>query len=282
MRTIKDYIVLALKGVGMGAANVIPGVSGGTIAFITGIMKELVDSVNEIDITAIKLFFTGKFKQFWQKIHGGFLLSVGLGIVLSTFSLAALMKNLLANYPIFTWAFFFGLILASCYLILKDIKGWKVADWMWLLLGALVGVGVCMLTPTRTPDSLWFVFITGAISICAMVLPGLSGSFVMVILGKYEFIMDAISTFNIPVIIAFALGMAVGIISFCKLMSLLLEKFYRQTLVTMAGFILGSLVKVWPWNASEHITNVPGAVIFMILGVALVAGIEIVANAKSR
>lgn len=282
MRTIKDYIVLALKGVGMGAANVIPGVSGGTIAFITGIMKELVDSVNEIDITAIKLFFTGKFKQFWQKIHGGFLLSVGLGIVLSTFSLAALMKNLLANYPIFTWAFFFGLILASCYLILKDIKGWKVADWMWLLLGALVGVGVCMLTPTQTPDSLWFVFITGAISICAMVLPGLSGSFVMVILGKYEFIMDAISTFNIPVIIAFALGMAVGIISFCKLMSLLLEKFYRQTLVTMAGFILGSLVKVWPWNASEHITNVSGAVIFMILGVALVAGIEIVANAKSR
>lgn len=275
MRNFKDYTVIGLKGVAMGAANVIPGVSGGTIAFITGIMQELVDSVNEVDIKAIKLFFTGHFKEFWQKIHGGFLLSVGLGILISTFTLAALMTSLLTNFPIQTWAFFFGLIIASSYLILKDVKQWKVPDFIWLIFGICLGVGVCMLTPAQTPDGLWFIAITGAISVCAMVLPGLSGSFIMVILGKYEFIMDAIATLNIPVLIAFGIGVVVGLISFCKLMSLLLRKFYRQTLVTMAGFIIGSLIKVWPWQNSAEITNIPSAVIFLILGIALVAGIEI-------
>ncbi|MCF0174177.1 MAG: DUF368 domain-containing protein [Bacteroidales bacterium] len=273
-RNAKDYIQLGLKGIAMGAANVIPGVSGGTIAFITGIMKELVDSVNAIDLKAIKLLFTGHFKSFWNKIHGGFLLTVCLGILISTFSLASLMKNLLANHPVQTWAFFFGLIIASCYLILKEVKDWKINDILWLVIGVAFGVIVCRLTPTKTPDGLWFIFITGAIAICAMVLPGLSGSFIMVILGKYEYIMEAISTFNIPVLLAFGLGVVVGMISFCKVMSFLLDKYYRQTLVTMAGFILGSLIKVWPWQNGAEVTHVFGAIVFMILGVALVAGIE--------
>lgn len=255
MRTIKDYLMLVLKGGGMGAADVIPGVSGGTIAFMTGIFEELISSINSFDSTAIKLLLTGKIKAFWKHINGSFLIAVGSGILLSVITLAKVMLYLLTHNPIETWAFFFGLIIASSLFILRGIKGWDVVSVIMTILGIILGVTVCTLTPTETPDDLWFIFLSGAIAICAMILPGISGSFILLILGKYEYIMGTISSLTagelantLPIIGVFGAGAACGIISFAKFLHWLLGKFHKQTLLVMAGFIIGSLVKVWPWS----------------------------------
>ena len=194
MRTIKDYLILSLKGIGMGAADVIPGVSGGTIAFMTGIFEELVASINSFDTSAIRLILTGKIIKFWKHINGNFLLSLVAGIGISVVALAGLMQMLLSDHPIQTWAFFFGLIVASSIFIIRGISGWKLRDGAFLVLGVILGVVICTLSPTNTPDALWFVFISGAIAICAMILPGISGSFILLILGKYQFIMENITT----------------------------------------------------------------------------------------
>ena len=181
---LKKYALVALKGVGMGAADVIPGVSGGTIAFMTGIYEELVGSIHNFDKTAFKLFFTGKFREFWKHINGTFLVSVLVGILVSIFSLAKLMTWLLENHPTQTWAFFFGLIVASSVFILRGVSLWKFKDVVLTVFGVGLGAVICTLTPTETPDGLWFVFLCGAIAICAMILPGISGSFILLILGK--------------------------------------------------------------------------------------------------
>ncbi len=260
MRTIKDYIMLAVKGIGMGAADVIPGVSGGTIAFMTGIFEELVASINAVNITAVRLLFSGQLKAFWKHINGNFLLSVGSGIFLSVVTLAKLMLYLLEHHPIETWGFFFGLIVASSIFILKEVKGWTIMSVLMVIFGIFIGITVCTLSPTETPDDLWFIFLSGAIAICAMILPGISGSFILLILGKYEYIMGTISGLtsgdiagNLPIVAVFGLGAATGIISFSKFLHWLLGRFHRETLLVMAGFIIGSLVKVWPWSNMDAI-----------------------------
>ena len=178
MKNLFRYLFVTVKGICMGAADVIPGVSGGTIAFMTGIYEELVGSINSINATAVKLLFTGKFRQFWKHINGNFLLSLIAGILISILSLAKLMQYLLDYQPIQTWAFFFGLIVASSIFILKGIKSWKFNDFVMLVFGIVLGVVVCTLSPTETPDGLWFILLCGAIAICAMILPGISGSFI--------------------------------------------------------------------------------------------------------
>lgn len=255
MRTIKDYFMLALKGAGMGAADVIPGVSGGTIAFMTGIFEELVASINSFNTTAVRLLCKGQIKSLWKHINGSFLLSVGSGILISVLTLAKVMLYLLQNHPIETWAFFFGLIVASSLFILRGIKSWNISSVVMTVLGIILGVTVCTLSPTETPDDLWFIFCSGAIAICAMILPGISGSFILLILGKYEYIMEVITRLTagdissaLPIIAVFGAGAACGIISFSKFLHWLLGKFHKQTLLVMAGFIIGSLVKVWPWS----------------------------------
>ena len=185
--------MVTVKGICMGAADVIPGVSGGTIAFMTGIYDTLVGSISSINTEAVKLLFTGKFGQFWKHINGNFLLSLVAGILVSILSLAKLMQYLLNYHPIQTWAFFFGLIVASSIFILKGIDNWKVKDFIQLVFGIVLGVAICTLSPTETPDGLWFIFISGAIAICAMILPGISGSFILLILGKYEYMMGTIA-----------------------------------------------------------------------------------------
>ena len=165
MKKFWTYIMVAVKGVCMGAADVIPGVSGGTIAFITGIYDQLLASINAIDAKAVKLFFTGKFKEFWKYINGGFLLSLFCGILISVLTLAGLMQFLLENHPIQTWAFFFGLIVASSIFILKGIEGWNMKAVLFLILGVVLGITICTLSPTTTPDALWFIFLSGAIAI---------------------------------------------------------------------------------------------------------------------
>lgn len=295
--------MVGIKGMCMGAADVIPGVSGGTIAFIMGIYDEFVGSIAKIDSTALRMFFGGRFRDFWKHINGGFLLSLILGIGASVVLLAGLMQMLLAEYPIQTWAFFFGLIVASSIFILRGISGWRVSDFGFLALGAVLGVLVCTLSPVQTPESLWFIFLSGALAICAMILPGISGSFILLILGKYKFIMSAITTFigNIGfiwgsadasasafweasgVLAVFAVGAVVGILGFSKFLHWLLARWHKETLIVLAGFIIGSLVKVWPWSNPEAIGQVSRcggplwgwALLFAFAGFCLVSGIEI-------
>ena len=308
MRKFIDYILVGIKGACMGAADVIPGVSGGTIAFVMGIYDEFVGSIAKIDNTAVSLLFKGKLCQLWKHINGNFLLALVAGIGVSVVSLAGLMQMLLTTFPIQTWAFFFGLIVASSIFILKGISGWRFAEGLLLVLGIILGVVVCTLSPTQTPDALWFVFISGAIAICAMILPGISGSFILLILGKYQFIMAAITGCvgnvgallgadgadaaifwqSAAVLAVFLVGAAVGILGFSKFLHWLLARWHKQTLIVLAGFIIGSLVKVWPWSnpeALEQVQRTGGmqigwAITFALAGFFIVTGIEFIGKRK--
>ena len=318
MRKLKDYLMVGVKGACMGAADVIPGVSGGTIAFIMGIYDEFVGSIARIDSEAVKLLLHGRFREFWKHINGGFLLSIIIGIGVSVVALAGLMQMLLSDFPIQTWAFFFGLIVASSIFILRGISGWKVREGLFLILGVILGVTVCTLSPVNTPEALWFVCLSGALAICAMVLPGISGSFILLILGKYQFIMESITSFigtigalwgspgadsvvfweSFGVLAVFMTGAVVGILGFSKFLHWLLARRPKETLIVLAGFIIGSLVKVWPWSNMEAIVcsqfpeaaelgeaavaqlatltakHIGGAVLFALIGFCLVTGIE--------
>jgi len=277
MTDIFKKLIVALKGFAMGAANVIPGVSGGTIALLTGIFTELIDALNAIlDVSSWKLLFQGKVRQWWQYIHGTFLFWLFLGVIVSVFSLAKFMEWALANHPIQTWAFFFGLIVVSAVYLLADIKDWKAKDAIFLVLGIVLGVLICTLSPTETPEDLWFIAICGAIAICTMILPGVSGSFILVIFGKYEYIMNAISTLNWPVLIVFGIGCVIGILAFSKILHWLLKRYERPTLLTLIGFTLGSLVKVWPWSEATKDLDpqVGSAILWCIVGIALVVVLE--------
>jgi len=230
-RNLKDYGFLVLKGMGMGAADVVPGVSGGTIAFIVGIYEELIDSIKSINGTTLKQLFTGKIAAFWKGINANFLLSIVGGIGISIFSLAKIITYLLVYHPILVWSFFFGLVLASTWFVSKDIKQWNWKTILSFVVGAVIAF-----------------YITVAIAICAMILPGISGSFILVLLGKYFYIMEAVKTFNVPVMLVFIAGAAIGITTFSRVLSFALRKFHDITIAVLAGFMLGSLNKVWPWK----------------------------------
>ena len=247
-RKPKDYAMLVLKGMGMGAADVVPGVSGGTIAFIVGIYDELIDSIKGIDGRTLKLLFTGKLVSFWKEANCGFLLSVIAGIGISVFSLAKIITWLLSNHPVLVWSFFFGLVLASTWFVARSIKGWSWKSVLAFVCGAAIAWFVTVATPAETPSSLAFVFLCGAIAICAMILPGISGSFILVLLGKYFYIMDAVKSLRIVVLGTFAVGAVVGIALFSRLLSYALKHARSVTLATLSGFMLGSLNKVWPWK----------------------------------
>lgn len=247
-RTIKDYVTLALKGMAMGAADVVPGVSGGTIAFIVGIYDELINSIKSINAHSLKLLFTGKILSFWKAINGSFLFSILLGIGISVFSLAKLITWLLVAHPIMVWAFFFGLVLASTWFVSKDIKEWNVKTVASFIVGAAVAYYITVATPTETPTNLFFIFLCGAIAICAMILPGISGSFILVLLGKYFYIMDAVKGLKLEILLVFAAGALIGITSFSRVLSFALARFRNSTLALLTGFMLGSLNKVWPWK----------------------------------
>ena len=248
-RKLKDYVVLMLKGMGMGAADVVPGVSGGTIALIVGIYDELINSIKSINLESLKLFFTGKWGAFWKKINGNFLFFLLAGIGISVFSLAKLITWLLVDHPILVWSFFFGLVLASTWFVSKDIKEWKSwKTWIAFVIGVVIAFYITVATPAETPSNLLFIFLCGAIAICAMILPGISGSFILVLLGKYFFIMDAVKTLDVVVMVVFAAGACIGITSFSRVLSYALAHFRNITLAVLTGFMLGSLNKVWPWK----------------------------------
>lgn len=293
-RKLKDYAVLMLKGMGMGAADVVPGVSGGTIAFIVGIYDELINSIKSINLESLKLFFSGKWATFWTKINGNFLFFLLAGIGISVFSLAKLITWLLVNQPILVWSFFFGLVLASTWFVSKDIKEWKSwKTWVAFVIGAVVAFYITVATPAETPSNLLFIFLCGVIAICAMILPGISGSFILVLLGKYFFIMDAVKTLDVVVIAVFGAGTCIGITSFSRILSYALAHFRNITLAVLTGFMLGSLNKVWPWKEVVETfvdshgevkplietnilpnAHVPEAVVLMVVGFFLVYFLE--------
>ena len=247
-RKIKDYLFISLKGMGMGAADIVPGVSGGTIAFITGIYEELINSLKSINISAVKLLFQFKIKDFWKAVNGNFLAALVFGILLSIKSLATLITYFLEEQPILTWSFFFGLIVASAIVIAKKITEWKPRTIIALLLGIGIAYMITEVTPAETPTSYWFLFLSGALAICAMILPGISGAFILLLLGKYEYILNALSAFKLDVIAVVGCGAVVGLLSFSNLLSWLLKKYHNMTIGLLSGFMIGSLNKVWPWK----------------------------------
>jgi putative membrane protein len=232
----------------MGMADVIPGVSGGTVAFITGIYEELINSIKSIDADAFKLLFKFQLSDFWKKINGNFLISVLLGIVTSLLSLSKLMTYLLDAYPIQVWSFFFGLILISSPLIMREIRKWTIGTVISFLFGIVIAYAITVLSPTETPTELWFIFFCGALAICAMILPGISGAFILLLIGKYEYMITALIHFNIPVIIVFVIGCFLGLLGFSRFLSWILAHYRFPTLALLAGFMIGSLNKVWPWK----------------------------------
>ncbi len=248
-RTKKEYLLLVLKGMGMGAADVVPGVSGGTIAFITGIYEELINSIKSIDLKALKLLFTLQLAAFWKTINGSFLISVVLGIGISIFSLAKGLEYLLIHYPILVWSFFFGLIVASAIYVAASIKKWNLGIAVALIAGIVIAYFITIVSPVEANTSYWFILVSGSIAICAMILPGISGSFILVLLGMYQFILNAVSNLQITVLLTFILGAAIGIIAFSNVLSWLLRKYHNLTIAILVGFMVGSLNKVWPWKA---------------------------------
>ena len=318
MKGFWKNIMVAVKGACMGAADVIPGVSGGTIAFIMGIYDEFVGSLASINGEALKLLLKGRFSAFWKHINGSFLLSLVAGIGISVIALAGLMQMLLSDFPIQTWAFFFGLIVASSIFIIRGISGWKIREGLMLVFGILLGAVICTLSPTQTPDGLWFIFLSGALAICAMILPGISGSFILLILGKYEYVLGAISGLvagvdpgrNLLILGVFGLGAIIGILAFSRFLHWLLARWQKETMIVLAGFIIGSLVKIWPWSNAEAIVlsqfpelasfgdalpteiisqymasadlHIGGAVLFAVIGFSLVTGIEMAGKVASR
>ena len=296
-RRIKDYAVLTLKGMAMGAADVVPGVSGGTIAFIAGIYDELINSIKSINMHSLKLLFTGKIAAFWKAVNGNFLFALLLGIAISVFSLAKLIIYLLLNEPVLVWSFFFGLVLASTWFVTKDIKGWNWKTVAGFVGGAVIAYYITVATPAETSTNLMFIFLCGAIAICAMILPGISGSFILVLLGKYFYVMEAVKTLDLVVLGVFAFGAALGITSFSRVLSYALKNFRNITLSVLSGFMLGSLNKVWPWKEVEKLvsdghevmiehniapnTEVAEAVVLMLIGFILVYVLEKISAKKA-
>ena len=247
-RNLKDYIVLSLKGMAMGAADVVPGVSGGTIAFITGIYEELLETINKVNFGALKVLRKEGIKAFWNHINANFLVALFAGIGVSLVSLAKLITYLMKNEAVLLWSFFFGLVLASVWLVSKQIKKWNAVQAVGLLAGTAIAYYITILPPMTQVDALWFVFVSGMIAICAMILPGISGSFILLLLGSYEFILTSLKDMKLLIIAVFAGGCVTGLLSFSKLLDWLFKKYHDLTIAILTGFLLGSLNKIWPWK----------------------------------
>ena len=306
----KQAIPVYLKGIAMGAADIVPGVSGGTIAFISGIYEELLGSIRAVNLHALKILKTEGVRAFWRAINGSFLLTLFAGIIASIASLARLVNIGLAQHPILVWSFFFGLIAASVIYIFRQLPGLRLQEWIGLWLGALVAMAIAFLPPLQVSDDLWVVFLSGALAICAMILPGISGSFILLLIGMYSIMIQAIADVNVPVLITFMLGCACGLLLFSRFLSWLLQRFHSPTIAVLTGFLSGSLLIVWPWKESlevvingkgqevvlSHRLVLPGdyfeltgiapqtwqAIGLMIIGALLVFGLEYLGDRSAR
>ena len=248
-RRLPDYFLITLKGMAMGAADVVPGVSGGTIAFISGIYEELITSINNINFAALRIVRKEGVKAAWQKVNGNFLLSLFIGIAISVFSLAKGIGWLLEHKPVLLWSFFFGLVVASIIYVMRQITKFNLTTLLLLITGTAIGYYITILPPLgSSTDALWFLFLAGALAICAMILPGISGAFILVLLGAYQPVLQAVDERDMKIIIIVGLGAIVGLLSFSKLLKWTFTNYRNQTLAVLTGFIIGSLNKIWPWK----------------------------------
>ncbi|WP_055435534.1 DUF368 domain-containing protein [Lacinutrix algicola] len=277
-RTFKDKLFLILKGLGMGAANKVPGVSGGVVAFVAGFYEEFIHSLKRVNFTAFKLLFNGRFKAFFNYINGRFLSLLFLGMLVSYFSISKILDYFIKHYELYVWSVFFGMIIGSIYYISKDFKDWKITTYLALIIGAIIGISISFLDPAMENDNLWFVFICGIISVSGMTLPGFSGSFILILLGNYVLLLvDSVNalfdTFSeviigdfsftanierirmLQVLGVFTLGSVVGLVTFSHVLSYILKHYKSVTTASIIGFIIGSLGVVWPWKETIFKTN---------------------------
>ena len=248
---MRDSLNLFFKGMGMGAANVIPGVSGGTIALITGIFERLIHAIKSFNLTAAKLLFSGKFKDFAKHIDLIFLVPVFLGIAISIISIARLFGYLFNSFPTYIWAYFFGLILASVYFVGKTINKWSLSVILLFTIGTIAAMSISYMNPATENDSFIYLIICGVVAACSMILPGLSGSFVLILLGNYQLVMiDAVNNISVSILLPVVIGAGFGLIAFSHFLSWIFLKYKDQTIAILTGFILGSLGVLWPWKES--------------------------------
>ena len=261
-RRFIDYSIITLKGLAMGAADVVPGVSGGTIAFISGIYKELIDSINNVNFSVLKTLKTSGFKAAWKQINGNFLFALVLGIAISILTFAKIITYSLEHYPILVWSFFFGLVIASIAFIWKDIDKLELRTIFFLIFGSVVSYFVTIMEPTSSPDSYLYLFLSGFVAIIAMILPGISGAFILLLMGSYETVIGTINQFRdglfnldwdvlqqaLLKLLTFAVGAVIGLKLFSKVLHWMFENHKNSTLALLIGFMIGSLNKIWPWK----------------------------------
>ncbi|MCK9291338.1 MAG: DUF368 domain-containing protein [Bacteroidales bacterium] len=256
---MKEFLTNLGKGIGMGAANVIPGVSGGTIALITGIFERLINAIKSLDLKAASLLLKGKLKDFIRHTDFYFLLSVFSGVAIAIFSLARLLAFLFEVYPIYIWSYFFGLILASVYFVGKTIKRWDTAVWISFFIGASIALLITFLNPATENRNYLYLILCGVIAVISMILPGISGSFILVLMGNYQLVaIEAINSFDLTILAPVLLGMVIGLIAFSHLLSWLLNTYNNQTLAVLTGFIFGSLGVIWPWKQTIYMLSTEG------------------------
>jgi putative membrane protein len=241
-------ILLLIKGIAMGAADVVPGVSGGTIAFITGIYEELLSTIANINIGLLKTLKKEGVVSFWKAINGSFLMPLFAGIALSILSLAHAVTYAIDNYPLLVWGFFFGLIIASIIIIGKSISHWRLSAIVSLIIGAGIAFWITLLNPGQGSTQLWYIFLSGLLAICAMILPGISGAFILLLMGSYHLVLGAIKNFELITLVTFAAGCVTGLLSISKLLAWAFKNFNNLIISLLTGFLIGSLNKVWPWK----------------------------------
>lgn len=293
-RTFTDRLFLIIKGLSMGAANKVPGVSGGVVAFVAGFYEEFIYSLQKVNKTAFKLLFNGRFKSFFNYINGRFLGLLFLGMIVSYFSISKVLDYFLIHYELYVWSLFFGMIIGSIYYINKDFKDWNYKTILTLSLGIILGIGISFLDPAKENDNLWFVFFCGIISVSGMTLPGFSGSFILILLGNYVLLLvDAVNALSdtfyeiivgdfsfihhperlrmLKVLVIFTLGSVTGLVTFSHILNYILKRYKSITTSAIIGFIIGSLGVVWPWKETIYKTNDAGIILIDSTGKQVVA-----------
>ncbi len=254
---MKNILMILLKGMAMGSADVVPGVSGGTIALLTGIYPRLINAIASVNISSVKHLFKGQFKKFWSNIDGNFILPLLIGVILAFALFAHSIKYAIEFHPIPTWSFFFGLIIASAILIIKQIPNKLFKNYFWMIPGLLTGYWIGSQTAIPFPSNEISVFIAGMIAICAMILPGISGSFILLLLGMYQVLITAVAERQFSTLLIFTTGAVIGLLVFSRIIKTVLAKFYQITLFFLSGLMLGSLIKVWPWKQVSELSLDP-------------------------
>jgi len=256
---MKEYINYFVKGMAVGIANIIPGVSGGTIALITGIFERLIDAIKSFDLKAAKLLLKGDWNGFAEKTDFYFLLTLFAGVGVAIVALARLFDFLFHHYPVYIWAYFFGLVLSSVYYVGKTVEKWKSSTIISFIVGTAFAIGISLINPATANDNFLYLVLCGVVAICSMILPGLSGSFVLILMGNYQLIaIDAINNRDLGIIIPVGIGAVAGLIAFSHVLSWVFKRYKNQTIAMLTGFILGSLGILWPWKEPKYLTDAAG------------------------